>query len=281
MNLAEGAIAQAQAGDELPGGALKLSARRRAADTGAVATEPASIDPHQTALVICDMWDRHWCKSATRRVGEIAPHINQLANTLRLHGALIIHCPSDTMSYYNDYPGRKMAQAAPKAETAIPLQTWCNLQTDREAKLPIDDSDGGCPDEPQCKQGKAWSHQIDAIEIKEGDGITDSAEAFYLMKQHGIKNVLVCGVHENMCVLGRPFSIRQMVRQGQNVFLVRDLTDTMYNPRMKPFVSHFEGTDLMTGHIEKYWCASITSDQIAGGKAFRFSEDSRETRGID
>ena len=33
-----------------------------------------------------------------------------------------------------------------------------------------------------------------------------------------------------MCVLGRPFGIRQMVHLGKNVALMRDMTDTMYNP---------------------------------------------------
>ena len=42
-----------------------------------------------------------------------------------------------------------------------------------------------------------------------------------------VRNVVVTGVHTNTCVLGRPFAIRQMVRQGQSVVLVRDLTDTM------------------------------------------------------
>ncbi|HCP13998.1 MAG TPA: protein-signal peptide and transmembrane prediction, partial [Planctomycetaceae bacterium] len=71
---------------------------------------------------------------------------------------------------------------------------------------------------------RAWTRQHPAIQIAAGDAITDSAEAFYLMKQRGIKNVIVMGVHTNMCVLGRPFSIRQMVLQGQNVVLMRDMT---------------------------------------------------------
>ena len=51
-----------------------------------------------------------------------------------------------------------------------------------------------------------------------------------LLEQRGIENVILLGVHTNMCVLGRPFGIRQMVYQGKNVVLVRDLTDAMYNP---------------------------------------------------
>jgi nicotinamidase-related amidase len=232
-------------------------------------------DPKKTAAVICDMWDQHWCKAATARVAELAPRMNLLIAELRRRGVLIIHAPSGTLNFYKDHPGRLLAQSAPKVETNPPLAGWVALQPAREGALPIDDSDGGCPDEPKCAQGNPWRRQIETLEIKDGDAITDSAEAFYLMKQRGISNVLVMGVHLNMCVLGRPFSIRQLVMQGQRVALVRDLTDTMYNPKRKPFVDHFTGTDLVTAHIEEHWCPSISSDQIIGGQAFRFAADKR------
>jgi hypothetical protein len=109
----------------------------------------------------------------------------------------------------------------------------------------------------------------------DGDAITDSAEAYYLMRQRGIKNLIVMGVHTNMCVLGRPFSIRQMVYQGMNVALMRDLTDAMYNPAKAPYVSHFEGTDLVVGHIERHWCPTLMSGDLLDGKAFRFPGDTR------
>jgi len=233
----------------------------------------------QTALVICDMWDQHWCKSATARVAEMAPRVNELAGELRRRGVLIIHCPSDVVDFYRDHPGRELARQAPEIDTAVPLESWCPRDPRREPPLPIDDSDGGCDCRRQCETRRAWSRQIDTIEIVDGDAITDSAEAFYLMKQRGIRNVVVAGVHTNMCVLGRPFSIRQMVRQGQSVVLVRDLTDTMYNPRMSPFVSHFAGTDLVVEHIERHWCPTITSDQILGGAPHRFAADQREHQG--
>jgi type 1 glutamine amidotransferase len=79
-----------------------------------------------------------------------------------------------------------------------------------------------------------------------------------------------------MCVLGRPFGLRQMAKNGKNVALVRDMTDTMYNPASLPHVSHFTGTDLIVEHIEKFVCPTITSDQLAGGKLFRFSGDKRK-----
>ncbi len=57
---------------------------------------------------------------------------------------------------------------------------------------------------------------------------------------------------------------------------MRDLTDTMYNPKMEPRVSHFRGTDLVVEHIEKYVCSTVTSNQILGGAPYRFETDPRK-----
>ncbi len=257
---------------------LQLRTRSRprtAADTNLWELREQTVqwESSRTAVVVCDMWDKHHCPDATERVGEMAPRMNEMLKVARSRGCLIIHCPSDTMDFYKDHPGRKLAQAAPKVTTNLPLENWCSLKPDQEAPLPIDDSDGGCDGCPDCPSFKAWSRQHPALEVQPGDAITDSAEAFYLMRQRGITNVIVMGVHINMCVLGRPFSIRQMVRQGQNVVLVRDLTDSMYNHRKRPFVSHFRGTELVVEHIEKFWCPSITSSDFVGGTPFRFQGD--------
>jgi hypothetical protein len=73
------------------------------------------------------------------------------------------------------------------------------------------------------------------------------------------------GVHTNMCVLGRSFGIRQMTRLGFNTLLVRDLTDTMYNPRRRPMVTHEQGTELVVRHVERYWCPTTLSAALAEG----------------
>src|SRR4051812_13598280 len=135
---------------------LKLPARTRVAtlpdNTGwVVKEEQRSWDPTKTALVICDMWDTHTCPNAASRVGEIAPRIDAVAKGLRAKGSLIIHCPSDTMKFYEGTPQRKLAQSAPPVEPKVPLQRWCYLDKTKEAPLPIDDSDGGCDCETTWK----------------------------------------------------------------------------------------------------------------------------------
>jgi nicotinamidase-related amidase len=261
----------------LAGGAaesLPLPLRSRAKDNGQTREETKRWEPTKTALVICDMWDTHTCPAAAARVDELAPRIDAVARALRARGALIIHCPSDTMKFYADTPQRRLAQAAPVVATTVPLLRTCPLNLSREAPLPIDDSDP-CDGPRTWKKGDPypWTRQNAAISIGEGDAITDSVEAFYLIRQRGIEHVLICGVHLNMCVLHRPFAIRQFVMQGIEIALLRDLTDTMYNPAQRPFVSHFEGTRLMVAHVERYWCPSTTSAAVVGGQPFRFKGD--------
>ena len=254
--------------------ALKMRKRVEVApETGRyhTLTTPTEWDPQKTAVVICDMWDKHWCPNSTVRVAEMAPRMNEVVKAARSRGVFVIHCPSDTMEFYKDTPQRKLAQSAPKVETKRPLERWCRIDASHESPLPIDDTDGGCDCDQPVKNYRAWSRQIADIEIHEGDAITDSDEAFRLMKSRGIDNVIVMGVHTNMCVLGRPFSIRQMVYQGMNVALMRDMTDTMYNPARWPFVSHTRGTELFIQHVEKRICPTITSDQVIGGQPFAFS----------
>jgi len=74
------------------------------------------------------------------------------------------------------------------------------------------------------------------------------------------------GVHTNMCVLNRSFGIKQMIKWGVEIALVRDLTDTMYNPARAPYVSHAEGTRLVVEYIEKFWCPTIGSEDLCEGR---------------
>src|SRR5262249_12269446 len=136
---------------------------------------------------------------------------------------------------------------------------------DREPPLPIDDSDGGCDDKPQCSSAKLpWTRQHKAIWISDKDVVSDSGQEIYnVFASEKIANVFIVGLHTNMHVLNRPFGIRQMVYLGMNVVLARDLTDSLYNPAMPPRVSHDEGTRLIIEHIEKYWCPSVVAAEVA------------------
>lgn len=261
---------------------LKLQARYRApvenTDRFEVRRRELDWDPRQTALIICDMWDEHWCRGASRRVGELAPRMNEFVKAARAQGVLIVHSPSSCMEPYAEHSGRKLAQSAPKADNLpADIGQWCrHIPEEEGGKYPLDQSDGGCDCTPMCPHGSPWRRQVAALEIEEGDAISDSGDEIWnLFEARGIQNAMLLGVHTNMCVLGRPFGLRNLVRHGKQVVLVRDLTDTMYNPRSWPYVNHFRGTDLIVEHIEKFVCPTITSDQLLAEGSFRFPADKR------
>ncbi len=209
----------------------------------------------ETAIIIVDMWDNHWSKGAVERVNILAPRINTVIEAARKQDVQIIHAPSDVVTFYRDHPARAWVLELPQVDPP-------ELIDHPDPPLPIDDADGGS-DTGETKSFKAWSRQHRVIEIKEGDAISaDGQEIYTILAHKGIKNLIFMGVHTNMCVLNRPFAIKQMVRWGFNVVLVRDLTDAMYNPLKPPYVSHAEGTQLVIEYIEKFWCPTMTSDDL-------------------
>ncbi len=270
---------------------LQLTLRSRASAPGKDAVPPsekkAAWDPKKTAIIVCDMWDHHWCKSAEARVGELAGPMNEMLKAARAKGVFVIHAPSTCTGFYKDTPQRKLAQNARLAATPKPLATterwgtaWNWPDATREGVLPIDDSDMGCDCKVKCEIRSPWTRQTAAIDIADGDAITDDGqETWNLLSERKIENVILCGVHLNMCVLGRPFAIRQMVRMGKNVALIRDMTDTMYDPARPPGGTHFDGTDRVVEHVERYWCPSFVSTDITGKPAFRFKADTRTAGG--
>lgn len=259
-----------------------------------VRTTPQQWDPAKTALIICDFWDSHHCANAVKRVNEMAPRVAAVVEAARSQGVLIIHAPSDCMKTYENHPARKRAMEAPAAKNLPPkIGDWLHWKNAEEEKAgyPIDASDGGSDDTPEeaaawkeelKKQGRAdgpwpWRGEHPSIRIDpERDLISDKGvEIWNALEARGIANVLFAGVHTNMCVCGRPFGLRQLSNNGRNVVLLRDLTDTMYNPAQRPFVSHYRGTELMLAHIEQRICPTVLSSEVFGGKAFTFARDQR------
>lgn len=214
------------------------------------------IDPKKAAIVICDMWDNHWCHGAAKRVEKLAVRMVPVLDAARRHGVLIIHAPSDTIDFYENAPERKAAQAAPPIAPpeshAVP-----------EGPLPIDFADGGCDTSPPDKYYKAWTRENPLIPIAKNDLIsTDGVEVYRNLKSRGIETVMYVGVHANICILKRSFAIRQMRAWKVRCLLIRDLTDAMYNPHDAPYVSHEQGTELVINHIERYLAPSILSADL-------------------
>jgi nicotinamidase-related amidase len=214
-----------------------------------------SFPASQTAILICDMWDKHWCSGASRRVELLARHMAPIIDEARSHGIQIIHAPSETMEFYKDWPQRERMQRIASIEP--PAGRGLS-----DPALPVDDSSGGC-DTAGDQFYTAWKRETALLPIAGADVISDDgAQIYSFLRERGIRNLLVMGVHVNMCILNRSFAIKKMTNWGIRCVLVRDLTDSMYNPQDRPHVSHEQGTELIVQHIEKYWCPSTLSAEL-------------------
>ena len=212
--------------------------------------------PSKTALLLCDIWDSHWCRGAVKRLNLMTKQMNNVTSSCRSLDMPIIHAPSSTLDFYKDTPARKRVKSIPPFDIPPDLDH-------SDPPLPVDSSDHGSDtgeEEPQS----VWTRQHSDIFIDhDRDLISDDGKEIYNCLQHfDIKHVLIMGVHTKMCILHRSFGIKQMVRWGIPIALIRDLTDTMYNPEMPPYVNHNEGTELVISFIEKFWCPTIHSSDI-------------------
>ena len=262
---------------------------------------PAAWKASETAVIVCDVWDLHHCRRAVERLAEFAPRIARLCDTVRAAGGTVIHAPSDCMPEYASHPARDrvldlVARNLPAGFEPPPVGkgTWCSgIAPESLDEYPLDQSLGGEDDDPAEHAAWAaelermgrnpkmpWKMQSALVPIDaDNDFLSDNgAEVARVLAARGIRHVMLVGVHLNMCVLGRPFGLRRISESGRDVVLVRDLTDTMYDPAQWPWVSHFTGTDRMIDHVERHVCPTISSAQVLeGSTSFRSPRDTRPT----
>ena len=81
--------------------------------------QQAAWEAEKTAVIVCDMWAKHWCAGARQRGAEMAPRINQLLQEARKRGVLVIHAPAAQWNSTRTIPpqaspsgpqGRQLAQ---------------------------------------------------------------------------------------------------------------------------------------------------------------------------
>ncbi|MBC8289198.1 MAG: isochorismatase family protein, partial [Planctomycetes bacterium] len=220
---------------------FNLSLRNRvetAKDSGRFHTvaKSATWKASETAIIVCDMWDLHHCLNATKRGAELAPRMDKLLKEARKQGAIIIHAPSSCTKFYEGTAARKRAQTTPRSKN-LPKEigSWCrHIPAEEGGEYPIDQSDGGEDDDLEehaawakklAEMGRnpkgPWKRQSELLTIDDGkDFVSDNGEEIWsILETHARKNVMLVGVHTNMCVLGRPFGLRQLAKNGKNVVL--------------------------------------------------------------
>jgi hypothetical protein len=92
---------------------IDLTLQSRDPATGAVVLSTEKVDPARVGVIAVDVWNYHWCKTATMRVDAIVPRMNKALDAARALGMTVMLCPSDVVDNYVGLPQRETVLAMP------------------------------------------------------------------------------------------------------------------------------------------------------------------------
>ena len=69
---------------------ITLTLQTRDPATGAVRLAKEQVDPKNVGVIAVDVWNYHWCKTATMRVDAIVPRMNQALEAARALGMTVM-----------------------------------------------------------------------------------------------------------------------------------------------------------------------------------------------
>ncbi|WP_306550176.1 isochorismatase family protein [Daejeonella sp.] len=219
-----------------------------------------NIPVSQCALVLLDVWSRHYLKEPTDRAEKI---INEkyipLLKKCRESGMTVIHAPSP--------------------QVAIKHPNWVKLISDEELN-PLPDAwpprefrglsgpykDFRRPFEPREVEIQAMvkPHQFHPIAMPmEGEGVIATGEELHrYCKQKGILFLFFAGFNTNACMITRDYGALQMNTRGYQVSVLRDCTTGMENKETQAKLLQTNGALLFFEMFGQY---TVTSDEIITG----------------
>ena len=233
--------------------AFTLDLQRRDPATGAITIQREEVDPKQVGVIAVDVWNFHWCKTATMRVDAFVPRMNKALEAARALGMKVMLCPSDVVDNYVGYPQREAIFALPRVTVPKLVDAACP---------PVPDAGGCACGRERCAVNYGWDGMHPALKIGDNDLMPDTqAEVYAICQRFGLTHLIYVGFHTQVCLLGKPMGLRAMKEAGLNCVLARDMTDAHpgYDPS-RNFTPDLN-TDQVVEHFEKHLAPTIHFQQ--------------------
>ena len=179
----------------------------------------------QTALILIDMWDRHFIESWLERVHETnIEMIIPVMEEVRRIGMHIIHAPCPEVAAR--FPQTVTNPPARNPELSGP--DWPPAEF-RARKGRYAEFTGPRSQPPGI--GSRWDAIKDGltmtsdIEVRDEDTIVSTGEQLHhVLAERKILFTIFAGYASNWCLMGRNYGIRAMSRYGYFILLLRDCT---------------------------------------------------------
>ncbi|MFM8360603.1 MAG: NPCBM/NEW2 domain-containing protein [Verrucomicrobiota bacterium] len=232
---------------------LEFTLQTRDPATGSIRLASEKVDPARVGVVAVDVWNFHWCKTATMRVDAIVPRLDRALEAARVLGMTVMLCPSDVVENYAGWPQREAVIALPQFPVPQVMEVTCP---------PVPDAGGCACGRERCAGNYGWDGMHPGLRIGPGDLMPDSqAEVYAVCRQRGLTHLVYVGFHTQVCLLGKPMGLRAMKSAGLKCVLARDMTDAHpgYDPardftpdlNTAQVVEHFERHLAPTIHLQE------------------------------
>lgn len=229
---------------------IELTLQTRDPVTGKILLTNQKVDPKRVGVIAVDVWNFHWCKTATMRVDAFVPRMNKALDAARALGMTVMLCPSDVVDNYVGYPQREAIFALPKVTVPSVVNVTCP---------PVPDAGGCACGRERCGGNYGWDGMHPGLRIAAADLMPDTqAEVYAICQKFGLTHLIYVGFHTQVCLLGKPMGLKAMKSAGLQCVLARDMTDAHpgYNPA-RNFTPDLN-TEQVVEHFEKHLAPTIS-----------------------
>jgi len=218
------------------------------------------IPMSQAALVLDDVWDRHYLRDTEARAEKIIQErLLPLLRACRRSGLRVIHAPSPPQARENPAWARLVAEPemATSADEWPPSDFRSRQGAFERYALPAEPRDAERED---LRAGKRMHPDVQA----EGDEvvIATGEELHRYCKREGILFLFFLGFNTNACILLRDYGTVEMSKRGYDVLIVRDCTTGMESAQTHDELWQTRGAILF---LEMFGQYSVSSRQLIAG----------------
>ncbi len=218
-----------------------------------------NIPVSQCALVLLDVWQRHYLKEPEERAERI---INEkyipLLEKCRAYGMEVIHCPSPEVAKTHPNWIKLMSEAElkPIPDTWPPKEfrnlsgpfkgfrrPFTSKEAERNALAPL-------------------TFHPKVVPINNEAVVAYGEELHRYCKQKGILFLFFAGFNTNACMITRDYGALQMNYRGYQVSVIRDCTTGMENKETQEGLAQTNGALLFFEMFGQY---TVTSDEMIAG----------------
>ncbi|MBT3342755.1 MAG: isochorismatase family protein [Gemmatimonadetes bacterium] len=215
----------------------------------------------QVALVLLDVWDRHYLKDTQQRAEQIIQdRLLPLVTACRQAGVRIIHAPSPPQA--KKHPNWLQLDGWDKpswpGEEAWPPQAFRR----REAEF----ARYALPEEPRDAEREAHRARLglhpDVRPVESEPVIATGEELHLWCKGEGVTSLVYAGFNTNACILHRDYGTLDMARRGYDILMVRDCTTGMESSQTHDELWQTRGAVMILEMFGKY---SVDSQELIAG----------------